>query len=304
MAVQQRYPGIYAAMATPLTAERQIDRDGVKRVVDHLLGAGIDGLSVLGSTGECNGLQRSQRQELLHTVVEAAAGRRTVFAGAAGTVVADIVADLQAAGDSGAAGALVPPPFYFPLSTAAVIDYYEYVAGESPLPLILYNIPRMTKVEIAVEAVERLAQHPNILGIKDSSGNFGYFCQVARIGASQPGFTVLTGSDGLLAPSLFAGGHGTIGAGVNVVPGLEAELFAAYSAGDRERALELQAQVARAVAAAGIGVFPAGYKGALVVKGLCRPYMTWPIPALTDDELATLRRRLQEAGVSGVLTIA
>src|SRR5579875_2099090 len=73
MAVQQRYPGIYAAMATPLTAERQIDRDGVKRVVDHLLGAGIDGLSVLGSTGECNGLQRSQRQELLHTVVEAAA---------------------------------------------------------------------------------------------------------------------------------------------------------------------------------------------------------------------------------------
>lgn len=304
MAVDKRYPGVYAAMATPLTAERQIDRDGVKRVVDHLLGAGIDGLSVLGSTGECNGLQRSQRQELLRTTVEAAAGRGTIFAGAAGTVVADIVADLKSAGDSGAAGALVPPPFYFPLNTPAVIDYYEYVAGESPLPLILYNIPRMTKVEIAVEAVARLAEHPNILGIKDSSGNFGYFCQVARVGANNPGFTVLTGSDGLLAPSLFAGGHGTIGAGVNVVPDLEAELFAAYNAGDRERALDLQERVARAVAAAGIGVFPAGYKGALVVKGLCQPYMTWPIPALTDAELDTLRHRLQEAGVNGVLATA
>ena len=145
-----RYPGVYAAMATPLTPDGKVDRDGVGRLVNALLDAGIDGLSILGSTGECNGLTRAQRQEVLATVMEAAGGRGTIFTGAAGTVVDDIVADLKAADGSGAVGALVPPPFYFPLNTAAVIDYFQYVAEASPIPIILYNIPRLTKVPIAV----------------------------------------------------------------------------------------------------------------------------------------------------------
>lgn len=291
------YPGVYAAMSTPLTADGGIDREGVQRVVDHLLGAGIDGLSILGSTGECNGLPRARRRELLATVVEAAAGRGSIFTGAAGTVVEDIIDDLRAAGDSGAVAALVPPPFYFPLSTAAVIDYYERVAEASPLPLILYHIPRMTKVPITIEAVERLAAHPNIVGIKDSSGEFGGFCELVRVAQGNPGFTVLTGSDGLLAPSLFVGGQGVIGAGVNVVPGLEADLYRAFKAGDQARALEIQQQVSAAVNACRVGTFPAAYKGALVLQGLCQRYMTAPIPPLTDAELETLRTRLAEAGV-------
>ena len=295
----KRYGGVYAAMSTPLTAEREIDHAGVKRVVDHLLDGGIDGLSILGSTGECNGLRHPQRREMLDATLEAVGGRATVFTGAAGTVVDDIVADLRAVAGSGAAGALVPPPFYFPLSTAAVIDYYEHVAAASPVPLILYNIPRMTKVQIAVEAVARLAGHPNIIGIKDSSGEFGYFQEVVEATRDNPGFTVLTGSDGMLAASLFVGGHGIIGAGVNVVPDLEARLYQAFKRGDREGALAIQPRVVAATAACRLGVFPAAYKGALAVKGLCGPSMTRPIPALTDAELGQLRARLSDLGIVG-----
>lgn len=293
----KRYPGVYAAMSTPLTAGGEIDGASIKRVVDNLLGGGIDGLSILGSTGECNGLRHPQRRQALEATLEAVNGRATVFTGAAGTVVDDIIADLKAAGGTGAAGALVPPPFYFPLSTAAVIDYYERVAEASPVPIILYNIPRMTKVPIAVEAVARLAAHPNIAGIKDSSGEFGYFCEVVRATAPYQGFTVLTGSDALLAPSLYVGGHGIIGAGANIVPDLEAQVFAAFQAGDHAKALAVQAKVADAVSACRVGVFPAGYKGALALKGLCERWMTPPVPPLTDAELVELRRRLVEAGV-------
>lgn len=299
MAEGKRYEGVYAAMSTPLTSEREIDHDGVKRVVDHLLAGGIDGLSILGSTGECNGLRHPQRREMLAATLEAVNGRGTVFTGAAGTVVDDIVADLQASEGMGASGALVPPPFYFPLSTPAVIDYYEHVAAASPVPLILYNIPRMTKVQIAVEAVARLAGNPRIIGIKDSSGDFGYFQEVVAATRDNPSFTVLTGSDGLLAASLFVGGHGVIGAGVNVVPDLEAQLFQAFKRGDREAALAIQPRIVAATAACRLGVFPAAYKGALAAKGLCGPTMTRPIPALTDAELGQLRGRLAELGIVG-----
>ncbi|MFO7272080.1 dihydrodipicolinate synthase family protein [Sphaerobacter thermophilus] len=292
-----RYPGVYAAMATPLTPDGKVDRDGVGRLVNALLDAGIDGLSILGSTGECNGLTRAQRQEVLATVMEAAGGRGTIFTGAAGTVVDDIVADLKAADGSGAVGALVPPPFYFPLNTAAVIDYFQYVAEASPIPIILYNIPRLTKVPIAVEAVARLAEHPNIIGIKDSSGDFGYFTAVVRAVANHPDFTVLTGSDNLLASALFAGGDGIIGATVNVVPEAEAGIFKAMREGDFATAQSLQGLVAAVTDACRIGVFPAAFKAALALKGICGPHMTRPIPALTDEETAELRSRLVALGV-------
>ncbi|MDI3342076.1 MAG: dihydrodipicolinate synthase family protein [Sphaerobacter sp.] len=292
-----RYPGVYAAMATPLTPELQVDTAGVRRLVTSLLDAGIDGLSILGSTGECNGLPRPQRQALLAAVMEAAEGRGTIFTGAAGTVVDDIVADLKAADGSGAAGALVPPPFYFPLNTPAVIDYFLHVAEASPIPILLYNIPKLTKVPIAVEAVARLAEHPNIIGIKDSSGDFGYFTAVVRAVAEHPDFTVLTGSDALLASSLFAGGDGIIGATVNVVPEAEAGIYKAMRAGDIATAHALQRLVAEVTDACRIGVFPAAYKAALALKGLCGPHMTRPIPMLSEGELAELRRRLAGLGV-------
>ncbi|MBX6342392.1 MAG: dihydrodipicolinate synthase family protein, partial [Thermomicrobiaceae bacterium] len=240
---ERRYPGVYAAMPTPLTAERAVDRAGIRRVVDYLLGSGIDGLSILGSTGECAALSQRQRREALEAVLDAAAGRGTIFTGAAGTVVEDVLADLQAAGGTGVAGALVPPPFYFRLDTRGVVDFYQRLAEASPVPILLYHIPQMTKVPIPLEAVARLAEHPNVIGIKDSSGDFDTFTALARLARDLPGFTVLTGSDSQLAAALLVGGHGIIGAGVNIVPDVAAALYRAWQAGDLARAVDLQQRI-------------------------------------------------------------
>ncbi len=292
-----RYPGVYPAMSTPLTEEREIDHDGIKRVVGYLFDNGVDGLSILGSTGECSALRREQRKEALSVALEFGGDRGTIFTGAAGSVTADVIADLKSIDGMGAKGALVPPPFYYPLNDEGVVTYYERVAEASPVPIILYNIPRITKVQISVAAVARLIEHENIMGIKDSSGEFGYFTEVARLAENAPGFTVLTGSDAMLAASIFVGGHGIIGAGVNIVPDVVVAVYRAAMSGDRAKAIALQHKIADAVNACRVGVFPGAYKAQFALKGLCEPYMAWPIPVLNNAEMQQLRKNLVEAGV-------
>ena len=297
MGIAERYPGVYAAMATPLDRDGEVDSSGVKQVVDYLFASGVTGLSILGSTGEGPALTIAQRQRALEATLAAANGRGAVFTGAASSVVSQVIASLKTVAGTGAKGALVPPPYYYRLDAETIASYFERVAEASPVPLILYNIPGMTKLQIPPLVVARLAAHPNIMGLKDSGGDFGYFATLARLVADQPGFTLYTGSDGLLAASLYAGGHGLIGGAVNIVPDVLAAIYRAYQAGDHTQAVALAARVALASAATQVGTFPAGIKGQYALKGLCEPYTAAPIPPLTDAELARLREQLIEAGV-------
>jgi 4-hydroxy-tetrahydrodipicolinate synthase len=297
MGVSERYPGVYAAMATPLTQDGAIDPAGIGRVVDYLFENGVTGLSILGSTGEGPALTNAQREQALTATLAAANGRGPVFTGAASTVVSEVIAGLRMSAGSGARGALVPPPYYYPLETDAIVSYFERVAEASPLPLILYNIPRMTKIQIPPTAVARLAAHPNIMGLKDSGGDVGYFSTLARLVAPHEGFTLYTGSDALLPAALLLGGHGLIGGTVNVVPAVLSALYSAYMAGDSAQAVALAGKVARATAAAQVGTFPAAIKAQYALKGLCGPYTAAPILQLTEDETARLRSQLAEAGV-------
>src|SRR5437660_50916 len=181
MASSGRYPGVYAAMATPLTREGEIDPGGIKKVVDYLFDNGVTGLSILGSTGEGPSLTVSQRQQALEAALEATNGRGAVFTGAASSIVSEVIASLRTTAGSGVRGALVPPPYYYRLDTAGIVAYFERIAEASPVPIIIYNIPSMTKLQIPPEAVARLIAHPNIMGLKDSGGDFGYFSTLARI---------------------------------------------------------------------------------------------------------------------------
>jgi len=295
--ITKRYPGVYAAMATPLTVEGEIDPVSVARVVDYLFDSGVTGLSILGSTGEGPALTNAQRQRALEATLAAANGRGPVFTGAASSVVSEVIAGLRAAAGSGAEGALVPPPYYYRLESDAIAAYFERVAEASTLPIILYNIPSMTKLQLPPAAVARLAAHPNIMGLKDSGGDLGYFATLARLTAAHDGFTLYTGSDELLPATLLLGGHGLIGGAVNVVPDVLAALYRAYLDGDTARAVALSGTVARASAAVKVGTFPAPIKGQYALKGLCDPYTAAPVPPLTEAELAQLREQLTAVGV-------
>lgn len=292
-----RFHGIWPAMPSPLTDDFEIDREGAHRVVNWLIDNGIHGISALGSTGECAGLSKRQRRDLLVATIEAADGRIPVMGGANGTHFEDILEDLEMCADVGAVGALVPPPFYYPLITSAVVDYFTQLADRSPAPIFLYHIPRMTKVPIEVEAVEELARHPNIVGLKDSNRDLVYFEEVARIASEVDDFSAFTGGDNLLYPALCVGGHGIIGATVNVVPDVERALYDAYQAGDHARANELQREINRKGVVARMGNFPAGFKATLAARGLCNPTMTRPIPALSDAEMSALKDEMSALGM-------
>ena len=292
-----RFHGIWPAMPSPLTEDFEVDADGTANVVKWLIENGVHGISALGSTGECAGLSKQQRRDLLKATIDAADGRVPVMGGANGTHYRDVVADLEMCGELSAVGALTPPPFYYPLETRGVVDWFTSLADESPVPLFLYHIPRMTKVAITVEAVNELARHDNIAGLKDSDGQLAYFAEVARIGNEVDDFSAFTGSDAMLYPALCVGGHGIIGASVNVVPERERALWDAYQSGELGKANEIQQEIARMGPVARVGNFPAGIKGSLAARGLCGPTMTRPIPSLTESEVASLRAAMIEAGI-------
>src|SRR5262245_35743914 len=305
MANSKRYPGVYAAMATPLTRDGEIDPGGIKRVVDYLFDNGVTGLSILGSTGEGPALTSAQRHQALEATLEATNGRGAVFTGAASTIVSEVIASLKPAGGTDARGALVPPPYYYRLDTAGIVGFYQRVAEASPVPIIIYNIPPMTKLQVPPAAVAELAEHPNIMGLKDSGGDFGYFTTLARIVAGNERFTLYTGSDELLAASLLVGGHGLIGGAVNTVPHVLSAIYRAYQEGDSTRAVALAGEVAKANAAIrSVGTFPAPVKGQYEIKGLCGRHTAAPIPPLTDAEIDQLRRQLTEAGVLQDLAVS
>ncbi len=284
-------------MPSPLTADFEVDVEGTHNVVNWLIENGVHGISALGSTGECAGLSKKQRRELLQATIDAAAGRVPVMGGANGTHYADVIADLEMCAEVGAVGALTPPPFYYPLETRGVIDWFASLADDSPTPLFLYHIPRMTKVAIAVDAVEELARHPNIVGLKDSDGQLPYFAEVARIGGEVDDFSAFTGSDAMLYPALCVGGTGIIGANVNVMPDVERAIYDAYTSGDHEDANRLQRDVIRCGPISRVGNFPAGIKGSLAARGLCGPTMTRPIPSLSQNEVIDLAGAMQAAGI-------
>ena len=292
-----RFHGIWPAMPSPLTEDFEVDVEGTHNVVNWLIENGVHGISALGSTGECAGLSKGQRRDLLKATLDAAAGRVPVMGGANGTHFNDVLADLEMCGEVGAVGALTPPPFYYPLETRGVIDWFTQLADASPVPLFLYHIPRMTKVAISVEAVAERARHDNIVGLKDSDGQLAYFSEVARIGNEVDDFSAFTGSDAMLYPALCVGGHGIIGAHVNVVPATERAIYDAYQAGDLDQALTLQRDVVRTGPVPRVGNFPAGIKASLAARGLCGPTMSRPIPSLSDLEVAGLKVAMAEAGI-------
>ncbi len=303
MAIAQTFPGVYAAMATPITRDGDVDPVGIRNVVNYLFENGVDGLSILGSTGEGPSLTIGQRQHALEASLEAANGRGAVFTGAASSVVSEVIASLKTIAGTGAQGALVPPPYYYRLDTEGIIGYYQRIAEASPVPVIMYNIPSMTKLQIPLQAVRVLIAHPNVMGLKDSSGDFGYFSSLARIARESEGFTLYTGSDTMLAASLFVGGHGIIGGAVNVVPDVMAAIYRAYQQGDTANAVALAEKVVQANAAMQVGTFPAPMKGQYVLKGLCERYTAAPIPPLTDAEMEQLRHQLTDAGVLQSLAV-
>jgi 4-hydroxy-tetrahydrodipicolinate synthase len=299
--------GAMAALATPWQsggsgsgsggAGGGLDVSGIERLVERIVNGGADGISPAGSTGEGALLTRAQRIELTTRVRQLTPAGLPVITGLPLTTLTDGPAELDALAAAGAGAALVAPPSYYPLSDDAVRKLYAELADTTPLPLVLYNIPVFTKVRLSPAVVGWLAGHPSVIGIKDSSRDMEYQQQVIMATASKD-FAVLTGTDTLLVASLTLGAAGTIAGSVNLVPELASGICRAFGSGDMATATELQERLSRIVAVCRPGLFPAGWKAALELAGVCSRTMAGLGTPLSDAECARLADALGEVGMA------
>lgn len=289
--------GAMVALLTPLDADGRLDEHGLERLVERVVAAGIDGISPNGSTGEGARLGRQRRIAVATRVRKLSPDGMPVVSGVPLTTLDEGRAELDDLAELGATAALVAPPSYYPLPDESVLRMYEALAGDAPLPLLLYNIPIFTKVRLAPGVVARLATHPAIAGIKDSSRDMEYQQELIAATADAE-FAVLTGADSLLVASLAVGVAGSITAGANLVPELPVGIQRAFHAGDFRTATELQRRLARIVAACNAGEPPAGWKAALSVAGVCGPDLAAPAAALPATLRATLEIRLAAEAIA------
>ena len=289
--------GVLPALVSPLHRDGSADESGIKRLVDHVISAGVHGLLALGSTGEGASLGERIRWQVLKSVIEAGAGRVPVICGVAQPHLDAARAEVAAASRLGADAALVAPPFYYPTDRATVRAFYRRLAADSKIPLLLYNIPQFTKVVAEPTTVAELATEGTIAGIKDSSRDFEYFENVRLATRSLEHFRMFTGSDTMLLASLAMGGAGTICGAANVAPSWVVRVFDDFRRGDWDSARADQEALIELVTALRAGVFPASIKAALHLQGICEPWPAPPTAALDDAATARLRGRLDRWGL-------
>jgi dihydrodipicolinate synthase/N-acetylneuraminate lyase len=235
--------GVVPPMLTPLIDGDRLDVDGLERLIEHMIGGGVHGLFILGTTGEAAALSGNLRRELIQRTCKQVAGRIPVLVGVTDTSMADSLELARYAAGVGAHAAVITSPYYIPLEQAELVHYVGEIAAEQPLPVMLYNIPQLTKTAYEPETLKVLIDHPRIIGIKDSSGNASYLTEIHSIFSSRPELSVLVGTETMMAGAVQAGIHGAVPGGANVFPRLLVKLYEAAVANDTLTIDQLQAQL-------------------------------------------------------------
>jgi 4-hydroxy-2-oxoglutarate aldolase len=293
--------GVFAPVTTPYDDRGRVDTGALAANLARYEAHGAAGYLLLGSTGEAAYLEEGEKLELLRAARRAVPAGRILMAGVGLESTAATVQLARLAAECGADCALVITPFYFRsrMSEEALTRHFEAVAEASPIPILLYNVPKFTGLVLPVSVAEALAKHPNVAGLKDSSGDLEKMREVLdRVPAS---FRVLCGSVSVFAPALALGAVGGVLAAADVVPEPLVALYRAHVAGDATRAKSLQASVIetgrRVVDAAGVP----GIKAAMDLRGLSGGAPRPPLLPVSVDERESIRREFERLVAEGIV---
>ncbi len=302
--MKPEYQGIIPPMITPLSGRDTLDSGGLERLVERMIAGGVSGIFALGTSGEAPSLSGRLRREVVEHTCRCAAGRVPVLVGITDTSLVESAGLAQDAAELGAAAVVTSAPFYFPAGQPELRDYLEELLPELPLPLVLYNMPSMTKTSFEPATIDWALDQPSIIGLKDSSGDLVYFRKMQYLAAGRrPDWSLLVGPEELLAEVVLLGGHGGINGGANLHPRLYVDLYEAARSGDLEAARKLSADVmALSSALYSVGHFGSsiikGIKCALSVLGVCDDFMAAPFHRFNADDRALIERRLGRLGIS------
>jgi 4-hydroxy-tetrahydrodipicolinate synthase len=291
--------GIIPPVITPMKADQELDLPRLKSHIDWQLERGVHGIFVLGTTGEFYALDEAEKQAVVAAAVEHVGKRSQVFAGTGAETTREVIRLTKMAEKEGVAGVSVITPYFIKPNQAELYDHFKRVAESTKLPVVLYNNPATCGgLSIEPDTVGRLAQVPNIVGIKDSSGDLQNTIEIIR-NTSREKFAVLNGRDTLILSALQAGAQGAIPASCNVAPGLCVGLYESFVKGDVVAAKEYQSRLHPVRMAMALGTGNGAIKEGLALMGRpCGPNRS-PIAPLDDDKRAKLMGILERAGLLG-----
>lgn len=291
--------GIIPPLVTPLRPDATLDESGLERLIEHVLAGGVHALFLLGTTGEGPSLSYPLRREMIDRTCRRVRNRVPVLVCISDTSLAESLRVAGWAADAGADAVVAAPPYYYPASQAELQPYFDCLATASPLPLLLYNMPAMTKVTIDLDTVRRATDHPRIVGLKDSSLSMGYLHQVQRLRRVRTDWRVFVGDEETLAYAVQAGADGGVNGGANVFPKLYVQFYEAAAAGDLVRCETLRALVVRLGELYRIGKRHAasgikGIKSALSLLGICDDAVAPPLHRFQEAERVRVQQVLDE----------
>lgn len=301
----RRFHGIVPPLVSPLTDRDTLDESGLRRLIEHVIDGGVHGIFILGTTGEAPSLSYRLRCELIGRVCELVDDRVPVLVGITDTAFIESINLAEIAADAGADAVVLATPYYFPAGQSELTRYVQHLAKESPLPLMLYNMPALTKVWFELETLHELASIDRIIGIKDSSGDLAYFERLMSLRTARPDWSIMMGPEHLLSEAIRLGGDGGVSGGANVFPRMFVECYNAAIAGDRLRVTDIARRIDDFQRIYDVGKYASRHikatKCALSVLGICDDFMAEPFQRFNSDDRTKIRDILASFSTSVAL---
>ena len=287
------FRGIIPPMITPLRSDFSLHIANTERLIEHLIDGGVHGIFLLGTTGEFAGLSSAVKRDLIQITCQQVKGRVPILVGVTDCSFTESVDLAAIAHKSGAKAVVASPPFYMNIGQAELINYYQKLADVVELPLFLYDMPSHTKISIEVETAVKLSKHPNIIGIKDSSGKIENFQALCEAFKQQPEFKIFVGPEEFLAESLKIGGNGGVTGGANLFPKLYVALYEAFQKKEYDTVKKFQETIlflSNNLYQHGTyqSSYLKGLKAAMSFEGLCEDNFAPPLFPYTPSEKSIL----------------
>jgi len=293
--MRRDFTGVGTALVTPFTRSGDLDEAAVRRLARRQLDAGVHFLCPCGTTGETPTLTESERLRIVEIVAEEANGKVPVLAGAGGYDTREVIHAAAEMARRGANGFLSVTPYYNKPTQEGLYQHYRAFAESTPLPIVIYNVPGRTGVNVEVSTLARLASIPNIVGVKEASGNVAQMCEICRAVPSD--FIVLSGDDALTLPLMAVGGHGIISVASNEIPSEMVEMVQHAERNDFAAARAVHARILPLMSINFIESNPIPVKSAMAAMGLLEETYRLPIVAPSPQSKQKIVKILKELGL-------
>lgn len=290
--------GIIPPVVTPLISDKELDEQGLERLITHLTEGGVNGIFLLGTTGEATSLRYSLREKFVRKACKLVNKRFPVLVGITDTSFDGSVEMAHTCKDAGADILVVAPPYYFPMAQEEMCRYLDDLVPRLPLPFMLYNMPSHTKLHMSAGTVKH-AKELGSLGIKDSSGDMLYLYSLIAAFKNSSDFAVITGVELFIPETVSQGGHGAIAGGANIFPRLFVDYYKAAVDGDRAKVDFLRQIVMRIYQTVyNVGTFSSRFtvatKCALAALGICNDYVAPPFRLFENGEQEKIKKYIEE----------